>query len=316
MHLSGRLKASGKLSAVPYRKRCVAGQRVRIYRRGSDAWYVVKAGMTGASGRYAVHLRDRAGRYRAAVKRKPLCSPDVSRSEYEIFGATLRRYVVGRSGRISVSVFNVHDHDTDSLHPARFFYDASIVKVDIMAAVMRRAQVQHRALTARERRLMKTMIERSDNDAATKLYNEIGNAQGLATFNRLVPMPDTYPDGQWGLTRTVAPDQVRLVRRFARHNRVLTDTHRRHGLYLMRHVVSYERWGVSGGVPSAVSVALKNGWLPLGNLGWEVNSIGYVRGNGRAYVIAALTNEDPSERYGIRTIRHISAAIYSTLGAG
>jgi len=71
----------------------------------------------------------------------------------------------------------------------------------------------------------------------------------------------------------------------------------------MEHINPTQDWGVSGGVPRNATVALKNGWLPLGESGsWEINSIGWVRGDRRNYLIAVLTAHDPGEQYGIDTI--------------
>ncbi|MGH3164897.1 MAG: serine hydrolase, partial [Trebonia sp.] len=76
------------------------------------------------------------------------------------------------------------------------------------------------------------------------------------------------------------------------------------------------RWGVSSGVPSGATVALKNGWLPLNaaSTDWQVNSVGWVSGDGRDYLIAVLTTGNPTEQYGISTIDALSARAWSALG--
>ena len=82
----------------------------------------------------------------------------------------------------------------------------------------------------------------------------------------------------------------------------------------MKNVVSGQNWGVSGGIPAGVSVALKNGWLPLSSdTDWEINSIGRIKGEGRWYLIAVLTAHDPSEEYGIDTIEGISSLVWRAL---
>ncbi|WP_371128091.1 hypothetical protein [Streptomyces sp. 2131.1] len=53
---------------------------------------------------------------------------------------------------------------------------ASIVKVDILAALLLRAQDEGRALTADERSRAAAMIEKSDNDSATVLLAAVGGA--------------------------------------------------------------------------------------------------------------------------------------------
>jgi len=45
-----------------------------------------------------------------------------------------------------------------------------------------------------------------------------------------------------------------------------------------------------------------------------VNSIGWVHGNGRDYVLAVLTTHSASEQYGIDTIDEIARSIYRQLG--
>ena len=64
-----------------------------------------------------------------------------------------------------------------------------------------------------------------------------------------------------------------------------------------------------------VTVALKNGWLPLtaGNSDWQVNSVGWVSGDGRSYLMAVLSTGNPSEQYGIDTLSHLGAMVWSAL---
>jgi len=115
------------------------------------------------------------------------------------------------------------------------------------------------------------------------------------------------------LTLTCASDQLRLLSELVSPKTLLTDYARRYQLYLMEHVVSWEAWGVSGGVPrEGVSVALKNGWLPHADVPWIVNSIGIIHGDGRYYFIAVLTR-DRTEADGIKTIKGISGIVWRHL---
>jgi beta-lactamase class A len=54
------------------------------------------------------------------------------------------------------------------------FDSASVVKVTILAALLRKAEDQHRHLTATEAARARSMITRSDNDAASALWAELG----------------------------------------------------------------------------------------------------------------------------------------------
>jgi beta-lactamase class A len=83
----------------------------------------------------------------------------------------------------------------------------------------------------------------------------------------------------------------------------------------MEDVTPTQRWGVGGGVPAQVKVALKNGWLPLqGSDGdWQINSVGWVSGGGRNYLMAVLTTGNPTEQYGIDTIDRLAAMVWQDM---
>ncbi|HWC35083.1 MAG TPA: serine hydrolase [Mycobacteriales bacterium] len=186
--------------------------------------------------------------------------------------------------------------------PAARAYTASIVKVDILAALLHRTH----GLSAAQRTLSTAMIEQSDNDAASALYGEIGGAAGLDRFDAAAGMSETSASTSWGLTRTSASDQVTLLRLLASSNDLLSTRDRRFELGLMRSVTKSQCWGIAPCLPKGVSVALKNGWVPLSSVhggGWQVNSIAYVKGDGRRYFLAVLTH-GPAFTYGIDTIEN------------
>lgn len=121
-------------------------------------------------------------------------------------------------------------------------------------------------------------------------------------------------EGYWGETLTSAADQLKLLSQLVFLSRVLTAGSRRYALRLMEDIDPGQDWGVSGGVPRNVTVALKNGWVPLpGYSGSEINSIGWVHSDRRDYLIAALTAHDPGAQYGIDTIDHISSLVFAGL---
>ena len=119
--------------------------------------------------------------------------------------------------------------------------------------------------------------------------------------------------GLWGLTTTTAADQVILLRSIAYGSSVLSSTDRAYVRSLMGSVVDWQRWGVSGGVPAGVTVELKNGWLPRTTHGWRVHSIGHVRGEGRDYVLAVLSQDNATMEIGVRTLESVSVQVWATL---
>jgi hypothetical protein len=46
---------------------------------------------------------------------------------------------------------------------------------------------------------------------------------------------------------------------------------------------------------------------------WQINSIGWVDGAGRDYLVAVLTDENPDEQYGIDTINTLSGYIWNAM---
>ena len=116
----------------------------------------------------------------------------------------------------------------------------------------------------------------------------------------------------WGLTTTTPTDQIALLRELVGPSTLLTDAQRDNVLQLMENVTPSQRWGVTGGVPRPATVALKNGWLPLNGArtDWQINSIGWVSGSGRDYLMAVLTTGNPTEQYGIDTINQLSAIVW------
>jgi beta-lactamase class A len=228
------------------------------------------------------------------------------------FPASITTYLGGRLGTVSLALYDAKTGTTYVYNPAARFDTASIVKVTIMAALLYRSEQDHTPLGVSEQAAMTPMIEASVNQDATILFNDLGGAPGLGPILSAAEMSDTTPDAAWGLTETTALDQVRLLKLIAYPNGVLDPASTAYAANLMENVVSYERWGVSAGLPANVTVALKNGWLPIPG-GWVINSIGHVAGDGQDYVLAMLSDGNPSEGYGIDTLSTVSGLIWHML---
>jgi hypothetical protein len=229
--------------------------------------------------------------------------------------ATMASFLKSRQGLVTAAVYNVTTGQTYLLHPGVTEQTASIVKVDILATLLWQLEQSSQPLGEEEAEQATGMIEQSDNDDATDLWNDDGGAPGVAHFNSVIGLADTTPNYHWGETTTTALDQVHLVRLVAFPNQFLGPASRSYELGLMENVVGWEDWGVSSGPPTTATVALKNGWVPLTSYtDWQVNSIGYVSGSGRRYILAVLTAHDSSEGYGISSIEGISKIVWSALG--
>jgi beta-lactamase class A len=203
--------------------------------------------------------------------------------------------------------------------------EASVVKLAILEAVLNQRTAQRVVLSLTEQELSPPMIEQSDNEAATTLWGDVGGAKGMRAFDHKAGLVHTSPSQclkcpgspwpGWGLTTTTPQDQVTLLRQLVQPSAVLDKNDQKYALDLLENVAPSQRWGVSGGVPAGATVALKNGWLPLGagNSDWQVNSVGWVSGDGRSYLMAVLSTGNPSEQYGIDTLSHLGAMVWSAL---
>jgi hypothetical protein len=259
-------------------------------------------------------------------------------------------YLDSRQGVVQVAVFDASTGATSIVsNGSAPQATASIAKVDILAMWLHNYDVEGVAVPGAVpfsiTYLMQQMIQDSVNPAATSLFYFGGGCDALTAFNALVPTEDTTVGCQtpiyygWGDTTTSAADQVGLVKLYAYPNSLLGDDARQYGLGLMENISPGQGWGISCGpwgtscnapnyaqpVPG-VTVALKNGWKYSPSCvaqnqicPWQMNSIGWVHGDGRNYVIAVLTAYDPAGpglygyNYGINTVQGVSKLVWSNL---
>jgi hypothetical protein len=243
------------------------------------------------------------------------------------FGAAAASYLAGRAGTVMAAVYDLRTGRTWHLGHGPPQAEASVVKLDVLETLLaERAQGDGTGLSASDRTLAGQMIEDSDNDAATSLWYAVGGAARIRSFNARAGLTHTAPSScvvcpgfalpGWGLTTTTPDDQIALLRQLVTPGSVLPRAAREYALSLMEDVTPSQRWGVSGGVPVQVTVALKNGWLPLHGTGsdWQVNSVGWISGGGRNYLMAVLSTENPSEQHGIDTIDALAATVWQRMG--
>ena len=228
---------------------------------------------------------------------------------------SVAQMLASTNGDVTAAVYDDVTGYTSVYRPDVAEDTASIMKVDILATLLAQSQTEGVALTAQEQELSQEMIEESNNDDAQDLWDAVGGAAAVTSFDAEAGLTQTIPDGPgyWGLSTTTAADQVRLLQKVAYSNSVLTQASRDYALQLMSNVDPGQAWGVSAGVAPGAEVAIKDGWLPLAGGGWQVNSDGYVNGDGRNYVISVLTDGNPTEADGISTIQEISGLVWQVL---
>jgi beta-lactamase class A len=201
------------------------------------------------------------------------------------------------------------------------FETASIVKVDILATLLWQDQQSGTSLSQSQQQLATDMITESDNDAASALWDQIGEASGLAKANVVFGLTETTPgqDGWWGLTTTTAADQLRLLQVITNSSSPLNSSSRSYLLGLMSQVESDQRWGVPDAAGTqATEVDNKNGWMTSSaeDDRWVINSIGQILEPGHDWLVVVLSDDNSTESSGITLVQHTAdLAVQNLRGA-
>lgn len=246
----------------------------------------------------------------AQVKCTSSAQPELAKKLTKDITAALKN----RKGTIAVGFHDKATKTTCTLRGSTAFDSASVVKVTVLATLLWDAKKTNRYLTTRESNLATAMITRSDNDATSALWRQLGVTK-VKKFLAAAKMTKTVPGsgGYWGLTRINVTDEQKLLSLITGKNAVLSDNARAYIQKLMGKVVRDQRWGTPAGAPSGTSIAVKNGWLPRATHGWRVHSIGAFKGRGHDYTISVLTHGNSNMNYGVDTIQRVSKAIHKDL---
>ncbi|GLX52499.1 hypothetical protein Shyhy01_54490 [Streptomyces hygroscopicus subsp. hygroscopicus] len=222
--------------------------------------------------------------------------------------------LANRKGTVAVGLYDRSTKTTCTLRATTAYDSASTVKVTVLATLLWDAKKHNRYLTSTETSLATAMITKSDNDATSKLWKQLGLTK-IKGFLAAAGMTRTVPgtDGYWGLTQENVTDEQKLLQLVTAKNSVLSDSSRAYILKLMGQVVSSQRWGTPAGAPSTVSVHVKNGWLQRSTHGWRVHSLGTFNGGGHDYMMSVLTQDNSTMDYGVTTIQNVAKVIHRDL---
>ncbi|MGI5165843.1 serine hydrolase [Spirillospora sp. CA-253888] len=244
-------------------------------------------------------------------------APSFSGRERAALTRALDRYLDGRAGRLSVAVRDLATGHGYAYGARMRTATASVVKVDIVLALLLKAQRRGRTLTAYQRDLAARAVKESDNAATDVLWGMIGGGAGLAAAHRRLGLRDTVPGpgGAWGSTRTGTADRLRVLA--ALESGPLSAANRRYLRGLMEDVAPEQAWGVSA-AGGRSGTALKNGWLPRRADGgrWTVNSVGRVTVGGRAFALAVLSDRNPTMGAGVTAVEHAARAVAEAFAEG
>jgi beta-lactamase class A len=216
-----------------------------------------------------------------------------------------REYAQTRAGQISFAVrTEAHLYGVDT---RRTVPSASVLKAMLLVAYLRQPNVRGRALTKADRDLLTPMIRWSDNVAATRVRDIVGN-DGLVRLARRVGMRAFTPAAIWGLSRIDAADQTLF---FLHIERYIPRRHRATALRLLSSIVPSQRWGIARVRPAGWALYFKGGWGS--GTGAVDHQVALLRRGKRRLSVAILTTNSPSHDYGKQTLRGVAARLLGGL---
>ena len=170
--------------------------------------------------------------------------------------------------------------------------------------------MRDRALRRADRDLLEPMIRWSDNVAATRVRDIVGN-DGLVRLARRVGMRAFAPAAIWGLSRIDAADQTLF---FLHVDSFVPRRHRATALRLLSSIVPSQRWGIARVRPPGWALYFKGGWGS--GSGAVDHQVALLRRGRRRVSVAILTTSSPSHAYAKATLRGVAARLLRGLGEG
>ncbi len=212
-------------------------------------------------------------------------------------------FLAERAGRTSFAVVDSTGR-LSGLHLTEHFETASVVKVMMLTAFLQLRSAQHRSLDAADRALLYPMIHISDNEAASAVYDIVGES-AVARVARESDMSDYAPGiGWWAFDQTSAADQARF---FLALPHLIPAQFYAYARGLLDGIEPSQSWG-------APPVARAKGWqiffktgaLPSQGL---FNEVARLERPGVTFTLAVFTDGDPSMAYGEQTIEGVAAKL-------
>ena len=234
----------------------------------------------------------------------PAASPALDRWKPGVKQA--KRYAKRRTGDIRFAVIDP-DGRLQHFHGGRAAPAASVFKAMLLATYLRQSSVRDRRLRAEDKRLLRPMIVRSDNETATRVRDIVGK-RAIKRLARHAGMRHFNYSSTWGLSRTAPTDQARFFHTYERH---VPARHERYARRLLASIVSWQRWGVGQARPNGWKLYFKGGWgVGTGRVNHQV---AFLERRGERVSLAVFTEYSRSHGYGTRTIEGVAKRLLKGL---
>ncbi len=218
-------------------------------------------------------------------------------------------YLQGIGTNVGVVLYDVTRDTYYTYNSSTQFIVASSMKVPIMLTFLDTVEQQGREPNDNENGLLTTMIENSNNDSASALFDAVGGAEGIATYMQKIGIDGLSPDqDSWGYS-VITPQAMVDILTLLYQGKILNETHRSLAFNLMENVQPDQQVGVGDTAPGGAVVALKDGWVPGPDTLWATNSSGIITIGQETYILSVYTQEQQSLDDGQAIVRHICSSI-------
>jgi len=236
-----------------------------------------------------------------------------STASIDTLSSDLSSYLTNLGSNTGVVAYDLTRQRTYTYNSSTPFIVASSMKVPIMLTFLDAMEQQGREPNDDEMGLLTTMIENSDNDSATALFNEVGDAAGINAYMQKIGLNGLIPDNDaWGYS-TITPQTMVDLLTLLYNGKILNRNHRALTLNLMEHVEPDQQVGVGDTAPNNATVALKDGWVTSDDGLWVMNSSGIVTIGNETYIIAVYTQEQSALEDGESIARRVCGSVASLL---
>jgi hypothetical protein len=219
--------------------------------------------------------------------------------------ARAERYLAGRGGHTALAIVDTEGR----MHGVNIndqFITGSVVKAMLLVAYLRRLDREgQRDVDSSSNDILYPMIHVSDNDAATRCWDIVGNT-GLYEVAQAAGMTHFSVDtgaswgSEWGAALLTAHDQSKF---FFEMDSLIPHEFVGYARYLLSHIAGYESWGIPAVArPRGYEVFFKAGWRPSPDT-FLVHQIARLEKDGHRFSVAIMTDGDPDMGYGIDTIQ-------------
>jgi beta-lactamase class A len=226
------------------------------------------------------------------------------------YSGTLLPYLAAMDQVTTSAVWDLNTGQIFTYNPGPQLVLASTVKPEILGTLLWEHQATGQPLSAAEQVEATGMIEISDNTDAQDLFVDVGGASAVQDFDDTIGMSDTTVYTDWGGSTTTPVDQLKLLATYALPNPTLTPASQAYGLSLLGNVEPSQIFGVTAGIDPSALKAAKTGRDP--GIGAR-NTIGWIDGDGRDYLLATFVQYEASDQAGEAAMDPISYDAWTDL---